>query len=641
MTVSSSTSSFTSVSSSAPSSARDAFTCIGNLSSHSLDDYDLEEAAVKAVSHNAPPIELTQEEEKLFNTIIDATKAFENRQEPFTPQFFQQHTNIPTDIDTHNPIEIRIAGGWVRDKIMKQSSHDVDIALDKLSGHQFAILIQTYLLHFETFEKKQPKIAVIAANPNQSKHLETATMMIHGVDCDFVHLRGGEVYAENSRIPTLKEDATPLDDALRRDFTVNSLFYNLRKGVVEDWTGRGVEDLLFEKLLVTPLDARITFHDDPLRVLRAVRFAVRYDLILSEEIQMAAKSPSVHESLHVKVSRERVGKELEGMLTGKNAIPSAALKLMTDLKLAGCVFEFPHSNSTMCIENVKGYLFGVNYGSDSGASEVDRKMAREKSWLEATKSIKYCDPTIESFKEALGKQSASLDKTMLDSRMFYLASFLFPLRKMICVDSKGKEIPLPSFIIKDSIKFPNRDTSSISTIMMHVDKLQALVFRQSLTRLDVGLILRDLKDLWVTCLLVAIIAEIRFQQEKEDAHGEDSAKTISVFMEKAMHFYNFVFENDLDQCWKMKPLLDGKAVLKALDLPKGPSVGIYIAEQVKWMLLNPNGTKDECSIYLESLRKRDLDKEKEESNAIDADGDVDMGDAEIDIDEHTSKKIHR
>ena len=76
---------------------------------------------------------------------------------------------------------------------------------------------------------KQPKIGVIGANPSQSKHLETATMNIHGIDVDFVNLRAEEVYEANSRIPTSQTRmfGTPLEDALRRDFTINSLFYNI------------------------------------------------------------------------------------------------------------------------------------------------------------------------------------------------------------------------------------------------------------------------------------------------------------------------------------------------------------------------------------------------------------------------------
>ena len=67
-------------------------------------------------------------------------------------------------------------------------------------------------------------IGVIEANPDQSKHLETATMRIFGSEIDFVNLRS-EKYTEGSRIPTM-EFGSAMEDAMRRDFTINSLFYN-------------------------------------------------------------------------------------------------------------------------------------------------------------------------------------------------------------------------------------------------------------------------------------------------------------------------------------------------------------------------------------------------------------------------------
>ena len=94
--------------------------------------------------------------------------------------------------------------------------------------------------------EKRHRIGIITANPSQSKHLETATMKVHGIEVDFVNLRAEEVYEGNSRIPTqqTRQFGTPLEDALRRDFTINSLFYNIRTREVEDYTGRGIDDLL-------------------------------------------------------------------------------------------------------------------------------------------------------------------------------------------------------------------------------------------------------------------------------------------------------------------------------------------------------------------------------------------------------------
>jgi tRNA nucleotidyltransferase (CCA-adding enzyme) len=69
---------------------------------------------------------------------------------------------------------------------------------------------------------------------------------------------------------------TPLTDALRRDFTINSLFYNIETQEVEDWTEKGIYDI-YQKIIRTPLPPLVTFTDDPLRVLRCFRFKARFD----------------------------------------------------------------------------------------------------------------------------------------------------------------------------------------------------------------------------------------------------------------------------------------------------------------------------------------------------------------------------
>ena len=69
---------------------------------------------------------------------------------------------------------------------------------------------------------------------------------------------------------------TPTEDALRRDLCFNALFYNINEGKVEDFTGKGVEDLR-NGVCRTPLEPVQTFLDDPLRVVRTIRFANRFN----------------------------------------------------------------------------------------------------------------------------------------------------------------------------------------------------------------------------------------------------------------------------------------------------------------------------------------------------------------------------
>ena len=99
--------------------------------------------------------------------------------------------------------------------------------------------------------EKASGFGVTKFNPDKSKHLETACVKIRDVWIDVVNLRG-ETYAENSRIPTMTF-GTPQEDAERRDLTINALFYNINEGTVEDFTGKGIEDLqkvfvLFSKI---------------------------------------------------------------------------------------------------------------------------------------------------------------------------------------------------------------------------------------------------------------------------------------------------------------------------------------------------------------------------------------------------------
>ena len=154
---------------------------------------------------------------------------------------------------------LRVAGGWVRDKLLCKDSADIDIAISNKSGIEFAQLVNEYLA---SSGKETISVAVIQANPDQSKHLETATAKINGFDIDFVNLRS-ETYSD-TRIPEIRV-GTPQEDAMRRDFTINALFYNINDDCIEDFTNHGLDDLR-KGLIRTPISAFITFKDDPLRV---------------------------------------------------------------------------------------------------------------------------------------------------------------------------------------------------------------------------------------------------------------------------------------------------------------------------------------------------------------------------------------
>lgn len=256
------------------------------------------------------------------------------------------------------PLEIRFAGGWVRDKLLGRRSNDIDAALSTLSGKDFGpIFLRFYDRQGAKYKEEAArlgvgnaevdKIVLLEEDAERSKHLAVAKMRLFDLEVDLVNLRT-EVYASDSRTPVV-EMGTAEEDALRRDATINALFYNIHTEQVEDLTGRGLEDLK-NKLLRTPLDPYQTFRDDPLRVLRLIRFASKLDFQIDPAAKLAMKSPEIHKALKLKISRERVRAEIIKALDGPG--PANALLYIHELDLYSACFGHPTAATTPSAQNL-------------------------------------------------------------------------------------------------------------------------------------------------------------------------------------------------------------------------------------------------------------------------------------------------
>ncbi|ESQ34527.1 hypothetical protein EUTSA_v10007128mg [Eutrema salsugineum] len=353
-------------------------------------------------------IDLTEKEQKIFDRLLGTLR----------------YCNLDT--------QLRVAGGWVRDKLLGRESDDIDIAIDNMSGSEFLDKLKEYL---SSRDEKVQGDTVIERNPEQSKHLETAKMRIYDQWIDFVNLRSEE-YTENSRIPTMKF-GTAKEDAYRRDLTINSLFYNINTGSVEDLTERGIDDLKSGRI-VTPLPAKATFLDDPLRVLRAIRFGARFGFTLNEELKQAASSEEVRVALGEKISRERIGNEIDLMISGNG--PVSAVKYLSDLKLFRVVFAFPSSSEPVPSEDCGSLC---------------------QAYLEAMWSLIQTP--------GLGKFSGEQRRLAL-----YAALFL-PFKKIVYKDNKGKLIPVVNHIFKFSMKRKTSDAETVINIHRTTEKFLSLI----------------------------------------------------------------------------------------------------------------------------------------------------------------------
>lgn len=260
-------------------------------------------------------LELTPIEETLKSLLLDVAQYIRD----------QELAAGRNDTDIQ-PTVLRFTGGWVRDKLLGVGSHDIDVGINTMTGYQFGMKLKEYLdkpENLDKYKRNHPNggmseaivsLHKIDANPEKSKHLETVTTKIFGLDIDLVNLRK-ETYSEDSRNPQM-EFGTAEEDAMRRDATINALFYNLNESKVEDFTGRGFDDMR-DQIIRTPLEPYQTFKDDPLRVLRLIRFASRLGYRIDENTEKAMQDGDISVALKLKISRERVGTELDKMLRGK------------------------------------------------------------------------------------------------------------------------------------------------------------------------------------------------------------------------------------------------------------------------------------------------------------------------------------
>ena len=304
-----------------------------------------------------PPttLELTPVEATLRRLLLDVAKYIDESPTTSDPE---SQVKLPDEL-AKQPLILRFTGGWVRDKLLGVDSHDIDVAINKMTGYQFGLRLKEYLempgnpekyglQGVATTDKQSQKAGTndksktvgglhkIEANPEKSKHLETVTTRILGLDIDLVNLRK-ETYTEESRNPQM-EFGTPEEDALRRDSAVNAMFYNINTEEIEDLTGHGHDDMR-DKRLRTPLDPYQTFKDDPLRILRLIRFASKLGYTIDGEAQVAMRDPEIKDALRRKISRERVGIEVEKMLKGPD--PHEALRLVFELDLYETIFSDP------------------------------------------------------------------------------------------------------------------------------------------------------------------------------------------------------------------------------------------------------------------------------------------------------------
>ncbi|MDH3267448.1 MAG: HD domain-containing protein [Ignavibacteria bacterium] len=228
-------------------------------------------------------------------------------------------------------VEVYVVGGFIRDLILNKEIEDIDF-----------LVVGDVLKYAQTFAASFGIHDVVVF-----KTFGTAHFTYKGLNFEFVAARK-ESYKKSSRKPLVSQ-GTFSDDISRRDFTINTIAVSILKenfGEVIDHFN-GIDDIE-KKLIRTPLDPKITFDDDPLRILRAFRFASQLNFNVDSSILKSAEE--LRERLEI-VSQERKTDEFLKIL--KSDKPSIGLKLLQVSKVMEGIF--PEISQMIGVEQREEY----------------------------------------------------------------------------------------------------------------------------------------------------------------------------------------------------------------------------------------------------------------------------------------------
>jgi poly(A) polymerase len=238
---------------------------------------------------------------------------------------------IITEAAQHINVEAYVIGGFVRDILLERPCKDIDVVAIG-SGIDLANAVANKI-------GKGTKVTVF-------KNFGTAMLNYKDYEVEFVGARK-ESYDRGSRKPIV-EDGTLEDDQNRRDFTINALAISLNKNTLGELLDpfEGLQDIE-NKILRTPLDPDITYSDDPLRMMRAIRFATQLNYIIDDA---SLKSITKNKDRIKIVSKERIIDELNKIILSPT--PSIGFKLLFDTGLLEIIF--PEFDNLKGVEIING-----------------------------------------------------------------------------------------------------------------------------------------------------------------------------------------------------------------------------------------------------------------------------------------------
>ncbi|QDP84630.1 HD domain-containing protein [Chryseobacterium sp. SNU WT5] len=450
-----------------------------------------------------------------------------------------------SEVAKENNQTVYIVGGYVRDLIMhRKAPTDIDFVTEG-NGMNLAKAIAHEI-------KPSPKVSIF-------KNYGTAMFKYQGLDLEFVGARK-ESYAENSRNPFV-ESGSLSDDQKRRDFTINALAISLNSenfGELID-PFDGINDIN-KKVLRTPLEPSQTYSDDPLRMMRAIRFASTLNFKI-EENSLEAITKEAH---RIKiVSMERIMVEFNKIMLSEK--PSIGLKLLEDTGIMSMIM--PELTALKGIEEIEGQTHKDNFWHTLEVVDNISK-STENLWLRWAALL-----------HDIGKAPT---KKFMEGNGWTFHGHEFVGSKMVKSLFHRLKLPLGSDMkyVQKLVKLSSRPIALIDDGTSDA-ALRRLLF-------DSG---EDLEDLFILCK-ADITTKNSSKQTKFKKNFEVVAHKIKEVEEK-------------DQVRNFQPPISGEEIMEMFALKPGREIGI-LKEKVKEAILDGEIANDK-----EEARKFVINEAKE------------------------------
>ncbi|MCM1449748.1 MAG: CCA tRNA nucleotidyltransferase [Clostridiales bacterium] len=440
--------------------------------------------------------------------------------------------------------ECYVVGGWVRDLFLDRHSKDIDFVTVG-SGIEVAEAVTATL-------GKGARLSVF-------KNFGTAQVHYRGGEYEFVGARR-ESYRRDSRKPIV-EDGTLTDDLSRRDLTINAMAISVNRdnyGRLIDLFG-GMDDLR-KGLVRTPLDPDITFSDDPLRMMRAVRFATQLQFVIVPETLDAIKRNVKRLEI---ISKERVVDELMKIM--KSPKPSIGWRLLAETGLLDIIL--PELAAMRGVEVVKGRGHKDNF--EHTLQVVDNVAAMSDNvWLRwAALFHDIAKPVTKRWDNAAG---------------WTFHNHNFVGAKMLPRIFRRMKMPMD-----DKLKYVQQ---MVELHMRPIALVEDTVTDSAVRRLlvDAG---ENIEDLMMLCR-----ADITSKnKEKVERHLENFAHVKEKMIELEAR----------DKLRNWQPPVDGNLIMKVFGIPQGRDVGL-IKEYVREAMLasdDPNDYDHAYSLMMERAKE--------------------------------------